>query len=99
MFWKNNLRVLNNFGSWAPLYISSKLVFSYSSSTGCAAFIQGYDLVFHRKWSLEESQKSSTWREFASIKLSLEAFDPNIAGHRLRWYTDNHNVVSVIRVG
>ena len=96
---KNNLRALNGVVFWAPPFIPSKLVFSDASSTGCAAFIQGSGLVFHTNWSLEESQKSSTWRELATIKLSLEAFDPNIAGHRLRWYTDNQNVVRVIRVG
>ena len=100
MFWKkNNLRALNGVVFWAPPFIPSKLVLSDALSTGCAAFIQGSGLVFHTNWSLEESQKSSTWRELATIKLSLEAFDPNIAGHRLRWYTDKQNVVRVIRVG
>ena len=99
LFWKNNLTVLNGVVFWAPPFIPSKFVFSDASSTGCAAFIQGSSLVFHRNWWLEESQKSSTWRELATIKLSLEAFGPNIAGHRLRWYTDNQNVVRVIRIG
>ena len=29
----------------------------------------------------------------------MPSFDPNIPGHRLRWYTDNQNVFRVIRVG
>ena len=99
LFWKNNLTVLNGVVFWAPPFIPSKFVFSDASSAGCAAFIQGSSLVFHRNWSLEESQKSSTWRELATIKLSLEVFGPNIAGQRLRWYTDNQNVVRVIRIG
>ena len=47
LFWKNNLRVLNAVVFWAPLFIPSKLVFSDTSSTGCAAFIQDSGLVFH----------------------------------------------------
>ena len=65
---ENNLRALNGVVFWAPLFIPSKLVFSDASSTGCVAFIQGSGLVFHTNWSLEESQKSSTWRELATIK-------------------------------
>ena len=84
---------------WAPPFIPSKFVFSDDSSTGCAAIIQGSGLVFHRNWSLEESQKSSTRWELAKIELSLEAFDPNIAGHRLLSYADYQRPVRVIRVG
>ena len=84
---------------WAPPFIPSKFLFSDDSSTGCAAIIQGSGLVFHRNWSLEESQKSSTRWELATIELSLEAFDPNIAGHRLLSYADYQRSVKVIRVG
>ena len=67
---------------------------SDASSTGCAAYIQSSSLLFHRNWSATESLKSSTWRELATVKYSLEAFNNNLAGHRVRWNTDNQNVVS-----
>ena len=49
--------------------------------------------------SATELLKSSTWRELATVKYSLEAFDSNLAGHRVRWNTDNQNVVRIVRVG
>ena len=52
---------------------------------------------FHRNWSATELLKSSTWRELATVKYSLEAFNNNLAGHRVRWNTDNQNVVRIVR--
>ena len=78
LFWRDNLRNLNG----VP-FVPSKIVFSDASSTGCAAYIQGSSLLFHRNWSAAESQKSSG-RELATVKYSLEAFNDNLAGHRVR---------------
>ena len=33
------------------------------------------------------------------VKYSLEAFNNNLAGHRVRWNTDNQNVVRIVQVG
>ena len=49
--------------------------------------------------SATELLNSSTWRELATVKYSFEAFDSNLAGHRVRWNTDNQNVVRIVRVG
>lgn len=87
-FWRDKLRTLNGVLFWPATFVPSKVVFSDASSRACAAFVQGSDLVFHRNWSPAESQKSSTWRELATIKFSLEAFDNNLTSHRLRWNTD-----------
>ncbi|CAH3184261.1 unnamed protein product [Porites lobata] len=35
----------------------------------------------------------------ATVKYSLEAFDSNLVGHRVRWDTDNQNVVRIVQVG
>ncbi|CAH3184253.1 unnamed protein product [Porites lobata] len=35
----------------------------------------------------------------ATVKYSLEAFNSNLAGHRVRWDTDNQNVVRIVQVG
>ena len=94
LVWRDNLRNLNG----VP-FVPSKIVFSDASSTGCAAYIQGSSLLFHRNWSAAESQKSSTWRELATVKYSLEAFNDNLAGHRVRWNTDNQNVVRIVQFG
>ena len=76
-----------------------RLFFPDESSTGCAAFIQGSAAIFHRNWSFAESQKSSTWSELAAVKFALEAFDTHLSDNRVRWNTDNQNVVRIIQVG
>ena len=96
LFWRDNLRNLNGVSFWSTPFVPSKIVFSDASSTGCAAYIQGSSLLFHRNWSAAESQKSSTWRELA-VKYSLEAFNDNLASHRVHWNTDNQNVVRIVQ--
>ena len=61
----------------------------------CAASIPGTDLVFQRNWSLDESENSSTWRELAAIKFSIEAFGTRLSKQRVRWHTDSQNAFSV----
>lgn len=99
LFWRNNLRTLNGVLFWPPPFVPSKVLFSDAWSTGCGAFIQGSSLVCHRNWSLEESQKSSTWRELFAIKFALESFATPLASQRVRCNTDNQNVVRIIQVG
>lgn len=99
LFWRDNLRSLNSVSFWSSPFVPSKVVFSDASSTGCAAYIQSSSLLFHRNLSATELLISSTWRELATVKYSLEAFDSNLGGHRVRWNTDNQNVVRIVRVG
>ena len=93
------MRNLNGASFWSTPFVPSKIVFSDASFTGCAAYIQSSSLLFHRNWSATESLKSSTWRELATVKYSLEAFNSNLAGHRVCWDTDNQNVVRIVQVG
>ena len=81
-----------------PLFVPSKVLFFDASLTGCGAFVQGSSLVSHRNW-MEESQKSSTWRELAAIKFALAAFEAHLSGLRVRCNTDNQNVVRIIQFG
>ena len=69
---------------WPVPCAPSVLVFSDASANCCSAFIQGTDLVFQRNWSLDESEKSSTWRELAAIKFSIEAFGTRLSKQRVR---------------
>ena len=61
------------------LFPRSSFFFLDASANGCAAFIQGTDLVFQRNWSLGDSEKSSTWRELEAIKFSIEAFNTRLS--------------------
>ena len=88
LFWSDNLKALNGVWFWPVPFVPSVVIFSDASANGCAAFIQGTDLVFQRNWSLDESEKSSIWRELVSIKFSIEAFGIRLSKRRFRWHTD-----------
>ena len=47
---------------------------------------------------MDESDKSSTWREVAAIKFSIEAFGTRLSKQRVRWHTDSQNAVRIIQV-
>ena len=98
-FWKDKLRTLNGILFWPISFVSSKVLFTDASSTGCGGFIQGSSLVCHKNWSTEESQKSSTWRELDAINFALEAFANHLAGQAVACNTDNQNVVRIIQAG
>ena len=71
LLWRDNLKALNGVLFWPVPFVPSVVIFTDASANGCAAFIQGTDLVFQRNWSLDESEKSCTWRELAAIKFSI----------------------------
>lgn len=100
-FWRDNLKTLNGVLFWPTPFVPSKVLFSDTSISGCGAFVQGSSLVSHRNWSMEESQKSTTWRELAAIKFALAAFEVHLSGLRARvcCNTDNQNVVRIIQFG
>ena len=95
LFSRDNLKALNGVLLWPVPFVPSVVVFSDASANGCAAFIQGTDLVFQRNWSLDESEKSSTWREVAAIKFSIEAFGTRLSKQGVGWHTDSQNAFSV----
>ena len=93
------MKALNRVLFWPVPFVPSVVIFSDASANGCAAFIQGTDLVFQRNWSLDESEKSCTWRELAAIKFSIEAFGTRLSKQRVRWHTDSQKAVRIIQVG
>ena len=92
------MKALNGVLFWPVPCAPSVLVFSDASANGCSAFIQGTDLVFQRNWSLDESEKSSTWRELAAITFSIEAFRTRLSKKKKgsnSLHTDSRNTFSV----
>ena len=47
---------------------------------------------------MDESEKSSTWRELAAIRFSIEAFGTRLSKQRVRWHTDSQSAVRIIQV-
>lgn len=98
LFSRDNLWDLNGVLFW-PLFLS-KIVLSDASATGCGAFIQGSTAIFNRNWSPSESQKSSTYRQLATVQFALKAFIEQLSASRVHWNTDirtNNQIGSMIQ--
>ena len=57
------------------------------------------DQIAAGQWSLMEAHQSSTWRELRAVRLVLEEFGPKLKNYRVRWFTDNQNVVRIVLYG
>ena len=55
--------------------------------------------VSYGQWTAEEATQSSTWRELVAVHRVLAAFAKELANNRIKWFTDNQNVVRILQVG
>ena len=55
--------------------------------------------IAHGHWSTQEASQSSTWRELCGVQRVLEAMACKLKNERLRWFTDNQNVVWILTTG
>ena len=55
--------------------------------------------VSHSSWSVEEVQRSSTWRELKAVNRVLASFAERLEGHTVKWCTDNQNVACIVQAG
>lgn len=101
LFWKSSLPAFNG----RPIWFSpgaTRVVFSDASSTGYGGFHNRVEVgpdIAHGQWSQYEASLSSTWRELKAVSVVLNSFALKLAGHRLKWFTDNQNVVHIVEAG
>ena len=55
--------------------------------------------IAHGQWSQAEAKLSSTWRELRAVYMVLLSFAEKLAGHTVKWLTDNQGVMYIIRSG
>ena len=55
--------------------------------------------VAHGQWSDVEAKQSSTWRELEAVSRVLSAVVGNLTNSRVKWFSDNQNVVRILQVG
>ena len=98
-FWLYNIHKYNGQNIWhSPAAV--RLVYSDASSTGYGGYtVQHGPQVAHGLWSKEEALQSSTWRELCGVHRVLESLAVKLKGERLRWFSDNQNVVRILLTG
>lgn len=97
-FWLNQIDNINGQGIWhSPS--AMRVVYSDASDSGYGGFTveQEYH-VAHGRWSKEETTQSSTWRELRAVRMVLESLVPKLRNERIKWLSDNQNVVRILGV-
>ena len=98
-FWFNEVTKFNGQHIW-PKPPAVRVIYSDASSTGFGVYIVEHgNLIANGQWSAEETKSSSTWRELRAVKLVLESFQSKLSNERIRWLTDNQNVVRIVQYG
>ena len=98
-FWLHHIDKLNGQGIWhSPAAI--RVVFADASATGYGGFtVQHGCHIAHGSWSEEEAAQSSTWRELHAVRMVFDSLGHMLQSERVRWFSDNQNVVRIIETG
>ena len=98
-FWSSSLEEYNVQPIWhSPSAV--RVVYSDASDTGYGGFVVEHGTcISHGQWTAAEAGLSSTWRELAAVWLVLLSVAQKLANYRVRWFTDNQNVVRILQVG
>ena len=98
-FWRSCIDEFNGQKLWKSAS-AVRVVYSDASGTGYAGYTVEHGChVAHGQWTECEKGKSSTWRELAAVARVLEAVSGLLCNCRVKWFTDNQNVVRIIKVG
>ena len=99
-FWVTTIPSLNLRHLEAKVQLPTRLLYSDASNTGCAAYISADDSpLFYKNWTEIEARQSSTWRELKCLEHAFQSFRNKLSSHRLKWFTDNQSVVSIVESG
>ena len=98
-FWVCEMTNFNGQHIW-PRPSAVRLVYSDASSTGYGGYLVEHgNKIANEQWSESEAKQSSTWRELKAVRLVLESFQTKLENERVRWFTDNQNVVRIVQHG
>jgi len=95
-FWLSRIQQFNGQNLW-PKPSAVRVIYSDASCTGYGGYeVEHGGQLATGQWDKEEAQQSSTWHELRAVRLVLESFEAHLQNERVRWFTDNQNVVRII---
>ena len=108
MFWRSSSCVAQY--NAQPIWLSPsavRIVYSDASDTGYGGGGGGgggYTVehglhVAQGSWLPDEAAQSSTWRELVAVLRVLDSIAHKLRNMRVRWFSDNQNVVRILEVG
>ncbi|VDH97494.1 Hypothetical predicted protein [Mytilus galloprovincialis] len=99
-FWLNNCHTLPRKNLFQQTYLPDRIVYTDASSYACGGFIvETVHQVVHKMWSNIEASKSSTYRELKAVFITLSSLVQCFSNRLVKVYTDNQNVVRIIKAG
>ena len=99
VFWEENFRN-TGYPIWSPSPKTEVLTYSDASDSGWGGFaVQIGGQVAVGSWSVDESNKSSTFRELRATGLVLKSFAPLLRGKEVLHRTDNKNTEIILPIG
>ena len=98
-FWTESFNQFNAQPIWhSPAAV--RCVYSDASDTGYGGCTVEHGVHIAQGNSLpDEAVQSSTWRESVAVGRVLESVAHKLSNLRVRWFTDNQNVVRILQVG
>lgn len=98
-YWSENIQ--SETGCKIQRIISfSRTIYCDASSYAGGGYVDNFDnLICHFTWNFEESLGSSTFRELKTVFNVLKSFRNYLENQNVRLFTDNTNVVSILRKG
>jgi hypothetical protein len=99
VFWRNNFQLVN-VKHFTLDESCRQIVFSDASGTGYGGYIVETPIdIAHGMWLDSEKGNSSTWKELTAVKQVLLSLIHILSGKRIKWFTDNQNMVSIVGKG
>ncbi|VDI24913.1 Hypothetical predicted protein [Mytilus galloprovincialis] len=76
------------------------IIYSDANDTGFGGYIvEAPQNIANGMWIESERSNSSTWKELSVVKKVLLSSINIISGKKVKWFTDNQNVVSIVSKG
>ena len=99
LFWVESLQEYNSQPIWhSPSAV--RCVYSDASDTGYGGYTVEHGMhVAQGNWLPDEAKQSSTWRELVAVGRVLGSVAIKWRNMRVRWFTDNQNLVRSLKVG
>ena len=98
-FWLSNIEFYNGRSIWEQP-AAMRVVYSDASDMGYGGFVVEHGPhVANGQWSDVEAKQSSTWRELEVMSRVSSAVVGNLTNCRVKWFSDNQNVVRILQVG
>ena len=99
-FWLTNLNCLNRYTIRFKVSLRPLQILTDAGGVGYGGYsasLRGFKI--HGHWSLEQSIKSSTFRELLAILLVLKSSEKCLQHKKVKVFSDSQSACGIVRIG